>query len=70
MRLHYLDITLDEGKELVGVRTNGNTITIVYQHTQEVRPIGFIHYQEEDEDVRSDKGQADKHIPVVATGLE
>lgn len=71
MKLHYLDITLDEGKELVGVRTNGNTITIVYQHTQEVRPIGFIHYQEEEsEDVGSDKGQADKHIPVVATGLE
>ena len=57
MKLHYLDITLDEGKELVGVRTNGNTITIVYQHTQEVRPIGFIHYQEEEsEDVGSDKG--------------
>lgn len=56
MKLHYLDITLDEGKELVGVRTNGNTITIVYQHTQEVRPIGFIHYQEEDEDVGDNKG--------------
>ena len=52
MKLHYLDITLDEGKVLVGVRTSENTVTIVYTDTQVSRPIGFVHYQqEESEDV-------------------
>ena len=50
-KLHTLDITLEEGKELVGVRTNGNTITIVYSIYGEYRPIGFAcHDNAEDED--------------------
>lgn len=48
-KLHTLDITLEEGKELVGVRTNGNTITIVYSIEGCYRPIGFS-YRENAED--------------------
>lgn len=43
-KLHTIDITLEEGKELVGVRTNGNTITIVYSIYGEYRPIGFTYH--------------------------
>ena len=59
MKLHYLDVTLDEGKELIGVKTMGNTVTIVYKNSQDVRPIGYIHYQEESEDGGSDKAKTD-----------
>lgn len=48
-KLHTLDITLEEDKELVGVRTNGNTITIVYSIEGCYRPIGFA-YQDNDGD--------------------
>lgn len=40
-KLSTIDITLEEGKELVGVKTNGNTITIIYSIESEYRPIGF-----------------------------
>lgn len=55
-KLHTLDITLEEGKELVGVRTNGNTITIVYNIYGEYRPIGFAcHYNDGDEEEIEDR---------------
>lgn len=50
-KLQTIDITLEEDKELVGVRTNGNTITIVYSIECGYRPIGFSYCENvEDED--------------------
>ena len=67
MKCHYLDITLDEGKELVGVKTIGDTVRIIYTIENEIRPIGFVRYQDEENvDVGGDKGKTSKHIPVVA----
>lgn len=40
-KLHTIDITLEEEKELVGVRTNGNTIAIVYSIEGGYRPMVF-----------------------------
>ena len=55
-KLHTLDITLEEDKELVGVRTNGNTITIVYSIEGCYRPIGFSYCENaEDEDEIEDR---------------
>lgn len=48
MKLHYLDITLDEDKELIGVKTTGNVVTIVYKDVQNVRQIGFVYSSQED----------------------
>lgn len=31
---------------LVGVRTDGNVVVIIYESIQKVRQIGFIHYPE------------------------
>lgn len=40
-KLSTIDITLEDGKELVCVKTNGNTVTIIYSVESEYRPIGF-----------------------------
>lgn len=46
-----LRIALDDSKTLVGVRTEGNVAILLYEEYIEVRPIGFVHsYQMDDED--------------------
>lgn len=54
-KLHTIDITLEDGKELVGVRTSGNTVTVVYSVENQYRPIGFIHYGDIQDDI--EKGE-------------
>lgn len=55
--LRTLDITLEEDKELVGVRTNGDTITIVYSIEGSYRPIGFAYCEnaEDEEEIEGRK---------------
>lgn len=54
-KLQTLNITLEEGKSLVGVRTDGNVVTIVYEDKCEYRPIGFLQYGDiDDEDYEDD----------------
>ena len=35
---------------LVGVRTDGDVVVIIYEPIQNVRQIGFIHYPEPDDE--------------------
>lgn len=67
MKLNYLNISLDDGKELIGVKTEGNSVSIIYKDTTNVRPIGFEYYheEEEEEDGTNEEG-ASEHLPVVA----
>lgn len=58
-KLSTIDITLEEGKELVGVKTNGNTITIIYSIESEYRPIGFA-YHDNDGDEEEIEGRKRK----------
>lgn len=46
-----LRVALDDSKTLVGVRTEGNVAILLYEECIEIRPIGFVHsYQIDDED--------------------
>lgn len=42
---------------LVGVRTCGDVVVIIYEPIQNFRQIGFIHYQEPDDETEKPKNK-------------
>lgn len=54
--IQELRIALDEGKTLLGVRTEGNIAVLLYEEEVVVRQIGFVQgYQLEEEEDEEDE---------------